>query len=618
MRTSGGKSRSSIMALAVMLFCCAFAQRATAQLPPPPTAVGASSPTAPVPSASGPTLPSYPTTGYSSLPTSNQPASNELPPPPGQGPRLPESLPPPRNVPVYTSPGPPTNSPTGPASATPTSADMVVDVRVDGNRATTTQKITAQVKTRSGRNFDQAVMVEDIKKLTATRKFVDVRPLYQRVPEGVVVTFQVIERPMLEFVQYVGNKSYKDSRMKEQTDLTSGAPLDIYQVEEGRRKIEQFYHEKGFNDVQVVVQEGNKPTDRGATYFINEGSQQKVAWWVNFVGNTIVSDSRLRTQIQTGPGILWIFKGFVEMKKLDEDVEKLTAYYQSLGFFQVKIGRELDYDDQHHWATVTFIIQEGPRYIVRNVTVIGNKKFPTEKLTVDLKLKGNENKFFDAGFVTKDSHTMRDVYGGQGYVFADVQIEKRFLEEPGKVDLVYNISEGDRYRIGKINVHITGDNPHTKENTIINRISQRPGDIADIREIRNSERRLKASGLFKVDPQSGQTPKIVFTPPNIDEMEKAQWANRPAGSPPASKYRGQSPDAPLPQTSPQATTQTTITTAPNGDKFIDWHIYMTDEQAENTTAEPAVTVPTIAGPATNMTSSATPATLPWPPTGGTR
>ena len=59
------------------------------------------------------------------------------------------------------------------------------------------------------------------------------------------------------------------------------------------RKIETYYQTKGFNDVKVDVLEGNKPSDRGAVYLINEGKAQKV-WAVEFEGNTIASDGRLK------------------------------------------------------------------------------------------------------------------------------------------------------------------------------------------------------------------------------------------------------------------------------------------------------------------------------------
>jgi len=52
------------------------------------------------------------------------------------------------------------------------------------------------------------------------------------------------------------------------------------------------------------------------------------------------------------------------------------------------------------------------------------------------------------------------------------------------IDLVYNIKEGDRYRVGKIDVQIKGENPHTKITTVLNRFSIYPGQIADVRELR--------------------------------------------------------------------------------------------------------------------------------------
>ena len=59
---------------------------------------------------------------------------------------------------------------------------------------------------------------------------------------------------------------------------------------------------------------------------------------MSFVGNTIADDDRLRTQIKTAHPFLWLFKGEFDRKQLDEDVDRLTAYYRGLGFFQARIG----------------------------------------------------------------------------------------------------------------------------------------------------------------------------------------------------------------------------------------------------------------------------------------
>ena len=97
--------------------------------------------------------------------------------------------------------------------------------------------------------------------------------------------------------------------------------------------------------------------------------------------------------------------------------------------------------------------------------------------------------------MNNDLQWLKNLYGSQGYVFADIKAEPVFLEEPGKIDLVYHIDEGKQWKVGRIFVHIDGDNPHTRIQTALNRLSFRPGEIVDIREIHTSERRLQASAL---------------------------------------------------------------------------------------------------------------------------
>jgi outer membrane protein insertion porin family len=261
---------------------------------------------------------------------------------------------------------------------------------------------------------------------------------------------------------------------------------------------------------------------------------------VDFVGNTIASDARLKTQIQSKPGFLWyLFGGKVDRAKIDEDIDRLTNYYRSLGFFAARIGRELRYSESGHWLNVTFVIDEGPRYVVRSASVLGNEKFDTDALTNMLELKSGL--FFNSDKMNRDLNILRDLYGSQGHIFADIKADPRFLEEPGQLDLVYTIQEGEQYRVGRINVHIEGEYPHTRQNVVLNRISLQPGDIVDIRKIRDSERRLKASQLFVNEPARGVTPRIEVRPPELRDFAGSMAGG--AGSPRrSSHYRGQSPD----------------------------------------------------------------------------
>lgn len=529
-----------------------------------------------------------------STPEATPPAEPAMP---EQGPLLPErtsSSPLLPDRPSSDSFAPDVRSPEVPADARPVVSgaeavlpadqELVTQVRVTGNGKIPLEKILPHIRTRAGRPYDPELIEEDVRRLNSTRMFVLVKPYSQKAQGGRVVIFEVLERPVLHYVKYVGNVKVKKKKLEKEAGIKPGDSLDTFAVEEARRRLEEYYHGHGFPKARITLVEGDKASDRGAIFLINEGQKQKVLW-TSFEGNTIASDARLRTQIQSKPGFLWIFKGDVDRKQIDEDLNRLTAYYRSLGFFRARIGRELHYNEKEDWLSLTFVIDEGPRYKVRNISFIGNSKFSTDELAKDLQLKAGE--YFNQNEMKADVALIQDTYGGVGYIFADIDADPRFLEEPGELDLVYNVREGERFRVGRINVQIKGDYPHTRVTTVLNRMSIRPGDIVDIRELRASERRLRASGLFETDPTSGAAPKIVFSPPDADAL-----ARKPK---PPGNFRGQSPDPePITVLEPSPTTH-----YDPGDRQIDltiqgrWFDASPDTPSQPQPQPPKVTTPTV-------------------------
>lgn len=433
-----------------------------------------------------------------------------------------ELLPPPRATTPVTEALP---------TQTETVEEQVIDVRIVGNDTIEAAQIAANITTRVGRPFDRSVLQRDVRRLANLGWFVDVKPLSEKTPQGRIVIFEVTERPTTRYVKYLGNEKISDKKLKKQTNLEIGGAVDPFSVEEGRRKLRDYYHGQGYNNAQVTIIEGTKATDKGVVYLINEGVSERI-WDVDFIGNEFVSDGRLKTLIKSKPPLLKLFKGFVDRSKIENDVEQLTAYYRAFGFFQARVGRKLDYNEKGNWVTLTYVINEGPRYKVRNVRFIGNTKFEPEAMASNTKLTAGQD--FEQSKMQKDSLWLQELYGSHGYVFADIQPETIFLEKPGEVDLVYNIEEGGQFRVGRVFVNIGGDTPHSRRQIALNRLSLRPGDIMDIRELKASERRLVASGLLETDAATGVRPKITYRIPDDAEFGLAEGSS--------DTFRGQSPE----------------------------------------------------------------------------
>jgi outer membrane protein insertion porin family len=401
-------------------------------------------------------------------------------------------------------------------SAKSPSGQLVVDVIIRGEHTSKDYEIQKHIHTRKDREFDPDIVQSDVRRLITSGLFKDVKTFTQPVEGGVVVIYEVFERPRIREIKFLGNRGFSDKKLLKEIGVKKGDPLNAYAAEESRRKIQEFYHRGGFPQTTVAIFEGDKPGDKDLIFLINEGLIQRISS-VSFEGNTISPDGVLRTKIQSKPGYFWyLFGGKVDRSKIDADVQTLTAYYRALGFFRARISRSLTYDDAGKWLTLKFIIDEGPRYKVRNVSVEGGTKFDTDKLLGFLELKSGE--FFNQAEASKDSNTLLDLYGSQGHVFADVQPDLRFLEEPGQIDVAYRIKEGEVFKVSEVNVHIAGEFPHTRQTVVLNRVALAPGDLIDIRKVRDSERRLKASQLFAGTQNDGEPPRIVVQPPDASSL----------------------------------------------------------------------------------------------------
>lgn len=445
------------------------------------------------------------------------------------------------------------NAPSSPAPSDPLTPEtrekmrrrIVADVRVVGNSHTKEFQVFDKIKTRRDYELDDEQVQKDVRSLYATGRFRNIIPHIKDTKDGVIVTYELFERPYIQYIVYHGNRDISEKKLGKEHGMKVGDALNAFNVQEGRRKLEELYRHNGHPKADVLIREGDKPQDKGVVYVINEGPRQRIAH-VEFMGNRVVSAARLETFIQSTPGYFSYaspyFASKFDRQKLEQDVETLTKYYRALGYFSARIGREVVADDGGNWVTIKFIIDEGPRYVIRSIQIEGSTKFEADKLLAFLKLKKGD--YFSQDFMERDRTLLTDLYGTQGHAFADIQADPRLLEQPGELDLVYRVTEGAVFHVGEINVHIAGEFPHTKETVILARANIRHGDLLDAREIRNWERRLKASQLFVTNPQEGDLPRIEIREPRLSVESLAE-------SPPrGGTIRGQSPEEKRPAATP--------------------------------------------------------------------
>ena len=173
---------------------------------------------------------------------------------------------------------PPAGAAPGPAKAGAPSVakptEMVMDVQIRGNKSVPLDKILPQIRTRKNRPYDAELIQEDVRRLDRTHLFVDVKPSYQQVPGGRIVIFEVVERPLLKEIKFVGSKEISKKVLQKESKLKEGDAGRSVRDRGGPP------HSGGIvplaaasTGARVTLLEGNKPEDRSAIFLINEGDR---------------------------------------------------------------------------------------------------------------------------------------------------------------------------------------------------------------------------------------------------------------------------------------------------------------------------------------------------------
>ena len=398
----------------------------------------------------------------------------------------------------------------GPRGREATDGAIILSVSIEGNSSVSQNYILSAIQSREDRTFDKETFNRDISTLYRTNLFKKITPYFTETDKGVHIRLIVDERPIIKGVVFRGNERLNDRELSKHAGVQKGDPMDPISLNSARSRLIELYQDKGMNQVDIQIIQGLRPGQREVEFLVNEGPVERLNS-IQFIGNQAFSTEILKSKIKSADArhglTSWMFNKASDFK-IEADRDTLMAYYRSLGYFDARVEFRKDYNTRGDFIDLTFVISEGQRYKIKSVSIAGTKRYQPSELLPHMKLKAGEP-FFQIN-KQNDEKFLRDLYGAQGHIFSDVTGELVY-QPNSEVDVVYNVGEGDIYRISEVRVHIDGD--HTKERVVTQPLGKlRPGSIANGPEIDNGERRLKNLGIFNADPSHGTVPNIRIEP----------------------------------------------------------------------------------------------------------
>lgn len=392
---------------------------------------------------------------------------------------------------------------------------LVESIRFDGLERVPDLLVRNQMRTAAGRPLDPDVIQEDLRRFERLGEFsrinADVVP--GQAPGSVIVVFEFDEAPIVEDVLVVGNRQLSDSEVADVVrgivSLLAGVPVDEFQIGQARRAIEDLYRERGFYQVEVTIDRSELDEFGNVIFQIREGERVRITS-IRFEGNEAFSAKRLRPNINTKTAGVFQ-KGPVDEGVLDRDVAAIVGFYRDNGYLDARAGRRVTISPNGREAIVTFLIDEGQLYTLREVQVF-NAASPDDPLEVMDADQIRAIFSVKPGDVFADirvgaaTNAVRNAYRTLGYV--DAVVTRAELRDPERpvVDVRLGVREGQRFKTGLI---VIQGNELTQQRVIRRRVDLQPNRWLDATQIDRTELRLRGSQLFNANPAAGRTPTVT-------------------------------------------------------------------------------------------------------------
>lgn len=359
------------------------------------------------------------------------------------------------------------------------------------------------------------------------------------------------ERPRLIDFKFQGVKKGDRDDLEGKVGLSKDRVLTENMRLSAVEAIKKFYNDKGYRNVVVDVDEQTAPESNNGillTFNIKKGTKVRINS-INFTGNEIVSDLKLKKQMKNtkemnrmtlfpekiespygdsskGYTLKQYFKdyGYLSLtktrdyfdpyvrikgfsgskfndKKYQEDKVSVLNYYNAQGFRDAQLLADTTFYDHKGNLNVDIKLSEGRKYYFGNMVWTGNTKYADSVLNLFLGI--NKGDVYNLELLNKrlgkqltaEGGDIGSLYQDDGYLFFRVEpIETAVYNDT--IDFELRMSEGPQATYGKISV---SGNDKTKDYVVLRELRTIPGEKFSRSDIIRTQRELAQLGFFNAE-----------------------------------------------------------------------------------------------------------------------
>lgn len=352
--------------------------------------------------------------------------------------------------------------------------------------------IRSQLESKTNEPVSPDAVARDIRRLYALGYFTRIDAELERRGGKVILTFVFEEEKVIDQVRIFGNKKIKTRLIKQALNWQAGDSFYKEGWSDERDAVLAVYAKKGYLNATVdVVVEEIGPARVRVSYFIKERKKARIRE-LNFAGNEVLSERKLKKAIKTKPRRWLILGGKYDADKFDADLRNVVDEYGNVGHLEAEVtATDFEYRNDGKNLNITIHVSEGSLYHVESMELAGNIVFDDTELDRIVEIRTDD--IHNKGQVQADSEALRSLYADSGYINARVAPRVTLDREKKTTHVVHSVREGELKYLREI--RITG-NSVTRDEVIRRRLVLEPGDRFDGGALRRSQNRIESTRFF--------------------------------------------------------------------------------------------------------------------------
>ena len=371
--------------------------------------------------------------------------------------------------------------------------DNIQEINIDGSQRISRDTILSYGEISPDSKYTESLSNNIIKKLYDTELFSDVSVNYSKN----ILTIVVKENPTINIVLFEGNKSKKDEDLIKEIKLKERSVFSRNKVKEDVKRILELYQRSGRLsanvDPSVELLDNNRIN---LIYKIDEAEVLRVSK-ITIIGNKAFNDKEIKKVMTTKAKSLlkfWSQGGQYDPDRIEYDKELINDFYNKNGYVNFQFTSSIaQLVNSSNNFEIILSVSEGERFNFGKIDVITK----LEKLNKDVlinTLNPNTGNIFNSEVVKESVEYIKNSASSYGFTFIEINPEMLINNESKTVDVTFNINEGPKVYINRININ---GNNRTIDNVIRRQFTFSEGDAYNKFSVNYSKDKIKALNFFE-------------------------------------------------------------------------------------------------------------------------